>query len=46
VFSITAPTHNKRSGVWLWAHGMNGPGYIVIPQLTTRETQCGYGQMG
>jgi hypothetical protein len=22
-----APTHNKRSGVWVWANGMNGPGY-------------------
>jgi len=24
---IKAPTHNKRSGVWVWANGINGPGY-------------------
>jgi hypothetical protein len=23
---IKAPTHHKRSGVWVWANGMNGPG--------------------
>ena len=23
---IKAPTHNKRSGVWVWAYRENGPG--------------------
>jgi hypothetical protein len=27
LFISKAPTHNKRSGVWVWANGRNGPGY-------------------
>jgi len=26
LFSIKAQTHNKRSGVWVWAYRENGPG--------------------
>ena len=28
---IKAPTHNKISGVWVWAYRKNGPGLIKSP---------------
>jgi len=39
---MKAPTHNKRSGVWVWANGLNGPGYtwpnpISVHGLSSNE---------